>query len=292
MVAVNFTGDGLTAFASERLFGPVDAVATDDAGSVFALAEGWVVHRQADGAWQRLDLGSPVRQLLGSTGDAVVGARPDAGWLAHTDSTWFRTDVPPAARGSVDGFGRLVTLQAGSVVRYGLTRPLLLLGLPDDNIVAPVTVHIAPSARELQPALSVEATGVDGVPRPLVVTDGAFVLDPAALGDGLWSLSVRADYGSEVSSLSATVTLGAAFVPTWPEHIRPIYESSCRPCHEPGAAIVALDTEAAWSALLDEGTAPNSPGILARVRSDNMPSDQRVVSPTDKALLELWAETE
>jgi hypothetical protein len=288
-VAVNFTDAGLTAYEAMAFFGPVDAVATDGLGDAFALVDGWLVARTARNTWTRLDFGSPVREVLGHAGADRVWARTDAAWLVWDGSSWRSTDVPTDVRGSLDALGRLVAVTDAGVERFGLGRPVLLVGLPEDDVLAAATVDVVVTLPELAPVVTVTATGLDGTPVDLPVTDGQFVLDPEVLADGLWSLTVTADYGDDQASTTATVNMGAAFAPTWPDHVRPIYESSCRPCHEPGQAVVALDTEAAWIALLDVGTSPDSAGILDRVRIDNMPSDERVVAPLDKALLEIWA---
>lgn len=291
VVAVNFTNEGLVPYEAATLFGTVDDLAADAAGNAFAVVDGWLVERTRTDEWTRLDVGSPVRELLGHDGGPTVWARTDDSWLARTPEGWRTTDVPIDRRGTLDTLGRLVTRTEAGVERYSLDRPVLLLGLPDANLVAPTEILIAPAVRATSPTLSVTATGLDGVPVTVPVEEGSFVLDPELLGDGLWSIEVTADYGDGTATLTVDVTLGADFIPTWTDHIEPLYASQCTPCHEGGQGVVALDTEASWIQFLDVGTSPTSAGILDRVAIDNMPSDARIVSPIEKALLRRWAES-
>jgi len=288
VVAMNFTDAGLTPFESFTMFGPVQDVAATRTGRAFALVEGWLVERQSNTEWTRLDLGEPVRELRGRRGADSIWARTDTAWI-HIGASFEATDVPLDVDVTEDRFGRLLTSGDTGVVRYAVGYPLLLLDLPTENIVTAARIRVIPSSPALDPTLSLTATSVTGDTVDLPVEDYLVTLDPDVLSAGPWTLDAQAEYADETATASATVVIGADFVPTWPDHIQPIYETQCTPCHDGSLDILVLETEPAWRTYLHEGSTPGSPGILERINTDNMPSDTRVLSATEKFLVAEWA---
>jgi hypothetical protein len=300
VVAVNFTDDGLVPFEVKTLFGPVDDIAATATGRVFAIAEGWLVERRAENVWVRLDIGEAARELAGNTGGDEVWVRTDTQWIHIGADGFTATDVPVGLTGSLanaraDAHGRLITsAEAGpdaGVSRWAVGRPLLLLDVPTDNVLTATDIRVVPTAPDLAPTLTLEATAVTGEVVDLPVEDFVATLDPEVLTPGPWTLEATADYGSEVSTQTATIVMGADFVPTWPDHIEPIYQSQCTPCHAGDQGIIGLATESDWVQYIDVGSDPDSAGILERVLNDNMPSDTRVLTDTEKFLVSAWRDT-
>ncbi|MCB9670308.1 MAG: hypothetical protein H6736_16605 [Alphaproteobacteria bacterium] len=284
-VAVTVAGDGLAIATSHAMFDTVDAIAADDAGAAFALVRGWLVERDEDGTWTRIDPGEPVRELYGDGLSPAVWARTDTGWLVHEAGVWRSLVIDAVPTGSVDGAGRMLFLEEGEAIRVGTGRPVVLVDPPDGPVVLPVTVGIAPTRTDDLGALTARLVGA-GSPLPLAVdtVDGVSTveLDPADHPAGLYDLEVEVAYGASSSVATTPVILGA-FAPRWDTFVRPLYEDRCFACH--GADIQPfLGTRDAWMA--------NFTAVLANVAADPpvMPPDAGdALTPLEVDLLEAWA---
>ncbi len=301
VVGVNFTDAGLVPFESKTLFDPPTDIAATADGRVLAIAGGWLVERRGENDWVRLDIGEAARDVTGNHGGSDIWVRTDTRWLYAGPDGFVETDVPvelttTTANARADAHGRLITSAFDGpdvgVSRWAVGRPLLLLDVPTDNVLTATDLRVVPTAPDLEPTLSVEATAVTGETATLSVEEYVVTLDPEVLVAGPWTLEATADYGNgEVSTAIATVVMGADFTPTWPDHIEPIYQTQCTPCHAGDQGIIGLSTEDAWVQYIDVGSDPDSAGILERVVNDNMPSDTRVLTDTEKFLITAWRDT-
>ena len=287
-VAVELVDGVLESLEPFELFGPIDALAATADGRVLALVDGWIVERTTGGSWWRLDVGEPVLELHGGRGTDGIWVRTEGRWLYYADDV-YATDVPLTDPGVEDDHGRLVTYGAGGVVRYSVDRPLVLDDVPTSGVVGATEVRVVPTQRDLEPQLAVVATPLVGSSVQLPVVDHGVTVDPAVLGAGPWSLDATATYADGTERASAVFVVGADFVPTWGDHVQPIFQRRCTPCHEGNQGILQLTQESQWIDHLLQGSRPGSDGILDRVGRGNMPPNGRPLTELELFVLRAWS---
>lgn len=213
--------------------------------------------------------------LFGAGG--VAWAPTSAGLLVSDDAGALATTRPaihaPAWLFPLPDGKALIVDDRGQVGRVERGRAVFIEGVRANSLLeAPVTVEVKASHDA-----TVSVT-LDDAPA-----EATFALDPALLAVGAHTIAAEARFDDGVVARREVVFFAGAFdVPTWNEHIRPLYESVCSRCHSVQGGAHLLDTSDRWRAEIDR--------IVSALDNRLMPPDEPLASE-DVSRVRLWRAT-
>ncbi len=268
-----------------KLVAPIDSVAVDANHVAWAAAGGWAFRRDPAEGWQRLDFGQPVWEVHAHPDAPGAWLEAESGWLFDDAGTWQEITGLPAPSANrppkVDGAGRLMVWNESGAMRGSTTRPLVVVGLEQGEVVGRITdvtlLPTAPDAVEELRAVLVDSTGAE-VPVS-EVSPGVVRVDPDGLANGAWTFRAEAVYDGRTSIREVGVFVGAAFEPTWANDIEPIYRTDCAFCHG-GDADTVLEEPEDWEPIIE--------AIVYNVQVGNMPLGGDPLSDVEVVLIEAW----
>ena len=253
----------------------VSGVSVDGHQVVWAIIDGFLHRRDAAGNWDWL-------QLPGDLADAAAAGGINSTWLSTLTELWNYSGDGWSSTGlfgqlhDSDGVGRALVTTDEGLMRVWSGRPLLLFGVDDGQkleFAQNVELVSAPAAATPR-SYEVE---VDGAPLTLELGERTLVeLDPINFADGPHELVARAHYRNGVTAeASVFFTVGEFEAPTWTDHIQPIHQTYCTPCHDPSGSAHLMYTASVWQAEIEQ--------ILNSVESGAMPLNNET-SPTIDAV--------
>lgn len=213
--------------------------------------------------------------LFGAGG--VAWAPTSAGLLVSDEAGALATTRPampaPAWLFPLPEGKALIVDDRGQVGRVERGRAVFIEGVRANSLLeAPVTVEVKASHDA-----TVSVT-LDGAPA-----EATFSLNPALLAVGAHTITAEARFDDGAVARREVVFFAGAFdVPTWNEHIRPLYESVCSRCHSVQGGAHLLDTSDRWRAEIDR--------IVSALDNRLMPPDEPLGSE-DVSRVRLWRAT-
>lgn len=267
--------------------GAVRSAASNHGAAWIATTSGEVFRHAGEGAWQKLKLEVPIASIHAHPRAPDVWFVAEDGALWHLWGEVLRETPHTVTDGAVlevDGAGRLLEVRDGGLSRHDRRLRMELEGLTDGELI------VEPREITLQVTFAADLEGITAtsgnIEYPAEVSDGVarFMLDPAALGPGNHTLTVKGKWrgvsedavpGVEVAFRVESGEL------SWQTNIRPIFEASCEDCHSVQAN-KPFHTQALWVQEYEN--------ILVWVEPGNMPPGSLPkLTPAQINLIKDWA---
>jgi mono/diheme cytochrome c family protein len=271
--------------AVATLPGPVDAIAPQPDGSVWASAAGVVWQFLPEiGRFRPEGLPAAPRDVASHPQSADTWWRTSRG-LWHSRDGRFRPvhglDAAPESL-VVLADGALVYASEAGLMRVPVGRLFSLDAPPAGQVLeGPVTLSLNPSAPD---AVVTVDWRVDAEPAQTVAgPPWRISVDPEAYAAGEHVLTARAIHeDDEILELSwRFVVAEAPTGPTWNTDVGPLFAARCAgACHGDRGAAHRLDSSDRWRAEID--------AIVSAVSSARMPLGADPLEPAQVALIEAW----
>jgi hypothetical protein len=174
----------------------------------------------------------------------------------------------------VDGYGRLLQLIGGQLVRHSIDRPVVVTGLPE-SIFVQETARLLPSDPQSLTELRV---WVDSTPLTVELDPLSVVVDPEGLEEGPHTLRFYAE--SELGDRQDEFPIWIGELPqvSWTE-IEALSQEHCIRCHG-GATLTDLSTQAGWELRID--------AIIDQVSTQGMPLGGPYLSEDEIVSIRGW----
>ena len=268
LAEVDVSGDSPSMIAFEETI--PQSMAVDMDGGLWYVVSDQLFLKRAGELTRRMDMPEAVHSVVGPQ----IWVRGVESIYRYHAASFSRHSVGAASMLAVDGYGRLLEMQEGQLMRHSIDRPVVVVGLSESVLVREMA-QLLPSDPASISALHV---WMNDQPLDVTVSPWTVVVEPEGLTDGVHQLQIysESDLGDHLSAHSFWV--GELPEVEWSE-IEDLSNEHCIACHG-GATLTDLSTKEGWEQRINS--------IIDQVSGNLMPLGGPFLSDYEITMIRGW----